>query len=222
MYPFYYHPSQLRIQGVQRNKLSIIEVEGFGEVEIKPNLVIIPVGVMTESKNARAAQEENARVTSQVIQSLQQVGIPSKNIETVSYHVSPKYVFMDNKRVFEGFEVVHLLSVTSEDIENAGIIYDTAFANGANIAESPRFIVSNEDIYQLMALQKAVEDAINKAEAVSNTLKVTLNKIPLKVEESSPPQILSDQVMFQAIASTPIHARDVKITARIRAVFTFM
>ena len=67
----------------------VMTVTGIGSLSITPDTVQIQLEVKTESKQLSQAQQENAELMAQVIESLLALGIERENIQTVSYNISP-------------------------------------------------------------------------------------------------------------------------------------
>ncbi|WP_249671240.1 SIMPL domain-containing protein, partial [Bacillus thuringiensis] len=96
-----------------------------------PSSVQLEIEVQTQGNNVQGPQQENARIMNQVIQSLVALGIPREQIQTALYTVTPQYHFEDGKRIFYGYEVVNAITVNVSNIDNWGLVIDTAIENGA-------------------------------------------------------------------------------------------
>lgn len=200
-----------------------LKVFGKGIVNAKPDVAEVVIGVVTENVQLEVAQEENARITQQVINSIIEAGVVPKYIQTQSYNVRADYDYIDGKQVFKGYEVSDNLKVTITDISSAGKIIDTAVRNGANSVSGINFIVSNENRYYYEALSLAIIDAQNKARVVADKLKATLNIVPIQVIEQERGTIAPLTAMtFKSVAgTTPIEAGENKISANIEAIFIY-
>src|SRR5690606_20881763 len=91
-------------------------------------------------------QKENTNATTNIVEALLQLGIPKENIQTTQYSIDIQYDFEDGKQIFRGYKVTHLLQVTVENIEQTGLIVDTAVNNGANTVSNIQFTLQNPDI----------------------------------------------------------------------------
>ncbi|AQS04562.1 SIMPL domain-containing protein [Clostridium beijerinckii] len=201
------------------NKLKVI---GKGTVSVKPDLAEIVVGVITEDLQLEVAQEENAKITQEVINSIRALGIPLKNIQTENYSIRPNYDYINGKQVFRGYEVINNLKILISNINNVGAVIDTAVSNGANSLTGIIFIVSDETKYYYEALRRALQDAQNKARVVADQLKVKLNIIPIQINEqnetTSTPLVMT---LKSTSNTTPIEAGENIINADIEAIFTY-
>ncbi|MBE4907448.1 SIMPL domain-containing protein [Bacillus luteolus] len=228
MYPnsyFSYQNGLVQHRSANHYKSPIIEVEGIGQLKVRPDIVSVRFGVLTEGMDVQNAQDENAKIINDIIEAIVNAGVQKNQIETVSFSVSPQYQYTNNEKILQGYEVRHLLSVRLDDVQKAGVIYDIAFNEGANIAENPIFMVENEQAYQMEALQKALQNAVIKATTIANTLGVTLSQQPLRVEEISTNFIPREYGVQEVAASmgtaTPIQVREIEFQARVEVQFTF-
>jgi uncharacterized protein YggE len=200
-----------------------ISVIGQGDVQAKPDTVVITLGVKTEQRNAKEAVAENAARSQAMIQALKQIGISENDIETVSFSLYPKYEYTDGVSRIIGYEVEHLFEITVRQVQNAGIIYETAVENGANIARNIQFRLKNPNRYYQQALAQAVRNAHEKAATIARTLGVLLYEIPFQVKETStlPSVKRMAQTVVLAEGAPPIQTQEVTITASVQALFAY-
>jgi len=224
---YFYAPNHIvPMRNLQNHPIRLIEVEGEGKLVLKPEIVTLRVGVITEDTDATIAQQNNAKLINTLILSLQQGGIDQQKIETVTYQVQPQYQYEGNTPIVKGFVVNHVLSVTLDDISRAGEIYDIAFKNGANLAETPIYTINDEKSAERHALQLAVRDASAKAHAIAQTLNVTLQRNPVKVSEMSTNHIVREsmsQKLFTLAdgSTTSINVNEIEILSRVKAQYTW-
>jgi len=202
------------------NKLKVL---GKGIINVKPDVAEVVLGVITENIQLEVAQEENAKIMEQVINSIEEIGVLPKYIQTQNYNIRPNYDYINGKQIFRGYEVNNNLKVLISDINTVGEIIDTAVKNGANTVSGINFIVSDQTKYYYEALRLATTDAQNKATVMANKLKVKLNIIPIEINEQDKGTITPLGVMTfkSASGATPIEAGENTITADIEAVFLY-
>ncbi|SFC48057.1 SIMPL domain-containing protein [Clostridium uliginosum] len=200
-----------------------LKVFGKGTVSVTPDAAEVVIGVITENTQLKVAQEENAKVTQQVINSIMGMGVLPKYIQTQNYNIRPNYDYIDGKQVFRDYEVSNYLKVLIKNINSADEIIDIAVKNGANTVSGISFIVSDQTKYYYEALRLAVEDAQDKASIIANKLKVKLNIIPIQIHEMDKGTItpLTVMTLKSVSESTPIEAGENKITADIEAIFIY-
>ncbi|MGG0716532.1 SIMPL domain-containing protein [Robertmurraya massiliosenegalensis] len=211
-------------QGTQRKMHeNEIKVIGEGSVTVQPDRASIKLGVEIEDKELRKAQSENAEKISAIIDALHQIGISAEQIQTDNFTIYPMYDYVDGKQVFRGYRVEHLLQITVSEIGNVGLVVDTAVEHGANRVSNISFQVSNpSEVYQI-ALRKAVEDAIQKAQTIANTLNINIVPTPKNITEEKTavraPAPLYEVQMVKA-ASTEIEPGTQDLRAVVSAIFT--
>ena len=199
------------------------KVFGKGTVSVKPDTAEVIIGVISENVQLQVAQEENTNATAKVINSIKEIGVLPKYIQTQNYNIRPNYDYIDGRQVFREYEVSNYLKVLISDINYAGEIIDTAVKNGANTVSGISFIVSDQTTHYYEALSLAVTDAQNKASTMANKLNVKLNIIPIQINEQYMGNVtpLTVMALKSVDGATPIEAGENKITADIEAVFIY-
>lgn len=202
-----------------RNRLKVF---GKGSVSVRPDAAEVIIGVITEDQELQTAQQENARITTEVINSIKATGVAPKYIQTQNYNIRANYDYINGRQVFRGYEVSNNIEVLIRDISAVGEIIDTAVRNGANSLSGIIFIITDETTHYLDALRLAVKDAQNKASIIASELKVKLNITPIQIneqnEESVAPLVMS---LKNTSSATPIEAGENIINADIEAVFVY-
>ncbi len=200
-----------------------INVNGKGTVRAVPDIAVVMMGVTNEGKDLNGVQKGNAELSDRVIYTLSKLGIDDRDMETQSYSIEPIYEFVDGKQIFMGYRVRNILKVTIREIEKTGKIIDAAVKAGANTVNSIDFDISEEDGYYYQALKLAVEDAVRRAEVVSKTMGVNVNRIPVSVAEESygPVPMVLGAFSDSRIAATPVRPKAIEITATVKAAFEY-
>src|SRR5690606_33448147 len=151
--------------------------------------------------------QENARIVSNIKTALNNIGVKDEHIQTINYSIYPQYDFADGKQIFKGYKVDHVLAITVEQIENTGLVVDTAVASGANMVSRVKFEVADYSWHYQQALSKAIQDTLLKAETIANSLRVHLIKTPFSVTEaplgSGGPAPMQMNAFVKSDASTP-------------------
>jgi uncharacterized protein YggE len=212
-------------QPFEETKPNRLTVTGEGSVSAVPDQAMITLGVITENRDLSIAQKENAAKTSAVIRSLMSAGISQQDIQTSSYRIEPQYDYQEGQQIFRGYRVEHQLQVTVKDIRQTGQVIDNAVASGANSVSSIQFTVSNPDAFYNQALTAAIQNAQQKAIAMARALQITLQPVPIAVQELSqplPPRPVPFQAQMLAQgAGTPIQPGENKITATVKIEYTY-
>ncbi|PGZ99374.1 hypothetical protein COE51_08765 [Bacillus pseudomycoides] len=211
------------VHELRNGKEATVTVQGEGVVKVKPDVVVLTIGVRTEGTNVKQAQEENAALSAKLLDSLKQLGITEQNIKTLSYTITPQYEYVNEKATLRGYQVEHLYEIIVLNVQKAGEVYEAAVENGANVAKGLVFRVSVPNAYYKQALVLAVQNAQEKARTIASTYNLNVNPIPLSlVEESS--HMPREFVAYSAVHSgaPPIQSGELEIISTVRAVFTYI
>ncbi|RLL43700.1 DUF541 domain-containing protein [Oceanobacillus piezotolerans] len=218
MYPYGYYPIN---QQRQMNRNRTIKVIGNGIVQVKPDIATIRLGVLTEDKSLSQAQEENAATMTRVAQSLQALGLPSENIQTTTFTVTPVYDFVEGRQVLRGYEVFNQITVIADHIEETGNVIDTAVRNGANRVSDIRFTVKEENIYYQQALTIALDNALEKAQTIAKHMNLPLDESPIKINEQMEAPIAFKTFAVAAGSATPIEPGQLTINAQVETILRY-
>lgn len=204
-------------QTIQRKMVLI----GEGKVSVIPDLASVRIGVQTNAEVVTTAQDENARISQDVIIALQQLDITE--IQTVQYQIEKIYDYQNGERIDLGYQVRNVFEVQSNDMDLIGTIIDTAVSNGANIVETIRFDVADPDIIYQQALNLAVKNASQKAKSIASQLKTIYEPIPILITENSATPIpYSRSIAFREGAyATPIEPGTNDIQAMVTVEFIY-
>lgn len=178
----------------------VISVTGNGQVTAKPSSIQLQIEVQTQGQNVQGPQQENAATMNQVIQSITALGIPSEQIQTAAYTITPLYHFEDGQQIFTGYEVSNAITVHVSDPERVGLIIDTAVENGANRISNIQFKVDHADAYYQQALSLALHNAQAKAKTIAETMHLPLQLFPTEIVEEQ----VHTPILYRSMAISPI------------------
>lgn len=219
MYEFQ-HPNRNGLH----HKGHLIKVTGEGEIAVQPDMATINLGVVTEGKELLTAQQQNSLNFTKIINSLLNLGIPKKDLQTFDYRIESDYDYDQGKQIFRGYKITHLLQIKIEDLSMIGKVVDTAVQNGANYVANVQFTVKNSEAVYQQALSSALINAIEKAKAIAATLSVTLVSTPILVVESGKdvhPLYNQPAAFVKGMASTQFEPGQLLIKANISADFRY-
>ncbi|WP_202711097.1 SIMPL domain-containing protein [Sporosalibacterium faouarense] len=219
----YHNTNQKTMTQSSRNNYNI-KVEGVGIVNTVPDIAKVTIGVETLNKDLKLSQKENANITNKVINSIKNLGIDNKDIQTVDYFIDKIYEYVNDERVFMGYKVANKIKVIVRDIDKIGNVIDTAVDNGANAVNDIEFDLSDSSPYYDKALSLAVKDALGKAKNIAMTLGVRINMVPSKVvEQEYNSSYTPRQPSFRAPETvTPIEPGKYEIKAIVIAEFSYI
>jgi uncharacterized protein len=206
-----------------------ITVTGSADVKAVPDQAVVQLGVTTRASTAQAAMAMNNAAMNQVVAALKQLGIPDTNIQTSSVSLNPVYNPPPPQNPglapqLAGFEAGNVVSVELSDLTKLGPAIDAGVAAGANQIQGISFRLSDEQPFQLTALEQAGTQARAKAQALASSLGVTLGAVDAILESSAQAVPVNAGAIAapSAAPATPILPGQVDVHADIQVRFTIM
>lgn len=199
-----------------------LQVLGEGIIQVEPDIALISLGVQNRGMKLRQVQQENAEITSNIIATLKNIGLPSDDIKTQSYNIFPQYEYIDGQQIFKGYLIEHILRVIIRDIDLIGEIVDNAVDNGANVINNITFAIADPSNYYQQALLKAIDAATSNAMFIGRNMNIAISPIPIEIiEQSFLPISPYSLTLAKTDIATPIQPGQMDITARIEATFSY-
>jgi len=203
-----------------------ISVNGVGVVMVKPDIAVLNIGVETTNKDSKAAQDENTKLSNQLLDTLKKLNIKEEDIKTTGYSMYREryYNTPDGKSTEGDYRVSHNLSVTIRKIDEVGSVLDTVTKNGANQVNGINFTVADSSKSYNQALKNAIDNAGGKAEAIAGALGVKIGK-PVKVIENSssePVVKYMDAVAQESLVrGAAVATGELEIRAQVQVVYNY-
>ncbi|WP_347549983.1 SIMPL domain-containing protein [Pseudalkalibacillus hwajinpoensis] len=194
-----------------------LTVYGSGSVEATPNIATATVGAETTSDSISEAQQKNAEIISQIVSSLIEIGIQSRNIQTLDYRIEEEYRFEDGTKIFVGYKVTHLLNIRIEQVQETGLVLDTAVTAGATTISNIQFQISDPQAYYLKAQRMAIEQANLKASNCAGAFQISLPDVPHQIIEEQ--SLTPSPRAFAEYSATVIQPGQLRISAQITLVY---
>ncbi len=211
----------------EKDDKKTMSVSGQARVSAAPDFATINLGVITEDKDARTAQQANAASMDKVIAAIKASGVKEADMRTVNYSISPKYDYVKEtgESRIVGYSVSNSVSVTVRDLTKTGGIIDAAAQSGVNISSSISFGLSSYEEAYNEALKNAVLAARKKADTMAGAMGVKLIA-PISINEGYGYSPLSnyatyDMKMSNSGVETPIQAGSIEITANVSIVYEY-
>lgn len=148
----------------------VIQVQGHGEVEVKPDIAVLTLGVFRRETMARAAMQGASETMRAIIAAAREQGVPDHDIQTSGLNLHP-----DQEANL--YVVQQQVTVRVGDVAKAGAILDAAVEAGANASGAIQFALADDTELQDRALELAVADARRKAETVAAALGVAIDRV---------------------------------------------
>lgn len=149
------------------NENEYIYTEGYGKVEIKPNFIIMKVGVSTINIDADSALVNTNKTIDTLLTILNNYGINENDIETYSAAFVREYRDDRDTSTYLGIKSECVLKVTYYDVTKFEVLLNEMISNGMNILESYDFKHTSEDSLKRCSAQIAFVEATKIAEAIA-------------------------------------------------------
>ncbi|GAA3403993.1 SIMPL domain-containing protein [Paenibacillus hodogayensis] len=147
---------------------NVITVTGQGEMTIAPDVAYVSLGIRTEADTAKDAQAANAAAYEKLRAVLfDTYKLAAKDVQTSGFRVQPEYTYTERDPKIKGYSATQMLQVTYRDLANLGTFLDAASAAGANQIEGVRFSTEKGQEYELQVIEKAMNNAKAKADAIA-------------------------------------------------------
>ncbi len=148
-----------------KDKVRSITVSAVGQVAVEPDMARITSGVTSEAATASQALARNSEAMTKVIASLKESGVDAKDIQTTSFHISPRYTRPreGEARAIVGYQVTNQVEVLARDLDRLGDILDQLVSSGANEMGGLSFEVSKAETLRDEARKLAVANALRRA-----------------------------------------------------------
>jgi uncharacterized protein YggE len=195
---------------------------------VDPDVAYIQFGLTTLGKTAQEAQTENAKIFAKINDVLKAKGLTKEDIKTTQFSTYPRYDWEKEKNVLKGYQVEHMLQVTYRDMEQIGSFLDSVTAAGVNRIHNIQFSTEKNEEYEIKVLEKAMDNAEKKANALAAKTGRKVKGI-IQINESgvtAPPvfkgyEMQESAKMAMDSAQTNISQGSLKIQKEIQVVFEF-
>ena len=214
-----------------------VTVNATAKVEVDPDIAYIHLGVRTENKNSKTAQEENGKIMEKVLKAIYAEGISKDDVETRGLSMYANYTWDDNNnRSISGYTVSNSVTVTVRNLDKVGDVVDAALAAGANQFNGVNFSLEDEEEYYVQALAAATTKAKTRANAIAkangsslgSAISFTNSNVSYNDFIYSDDSIMEDAEMEESVSAadsangvgSTIVAGQITVTATITAVYT--
>ena len=203
----------------------MLTVSGRGEVFATPDRAVIRLGAEAQAKEAAAAQSTVNQTMAKALAEIQKLGIEQRSIRTLGLNLFPVYASPGSARQNEeprvtGYRAANTIEVTVNDLTLVGKIIDTGMAAGVNRLEGVSFELRDDLPQRSQALQRAIEEAKSKAQAMAPALDAKLGRLREVIEGGvavEPPQPFFARGMRASFgaAETPVQPGELRVEASV-------
>ena len=209
--------------GASNRQRTRVLVTGDSIVQAQPDTAILTISVVTQSKGALDAQQDNAKRSQEVVLAVKAAAGAGAEVKTSGYSLTPQRVYKENQPpTITGYEARNSVTVTMSELQRVGAVIDAAAQAGANNVDTVSFTLRQDRPARDRALSDATREAIGKAQVIAQALGGRVGRIVEVQEEGfSRPRPLTennDAVMSRAQASTPIEVGTLEVTSRVQLI----
>jgi uncharacterized protein len=192
----------------------LVTTTGHGVVTAVPDVVSITAGVQTHATSAADALAQNSDAMLRVVAALKQAGGTKLQTQQVSL-----YPQTNPAGDVTGYVAQNSVSAESP-VASAGALVDAAVGAGANTVGGPTLSLSNQSALYDQALERALDDAKGKAQALAHAGGFGVGQVSSVTEQSqSSPPIAFKAATAGTPAATPIEPGTQDVTADVTVTF---
>jgi len=195
----------------------VLSSNGEGIVYLTPDVAYIYVGVRAEADEVSIALNNNNVQANAVAQTLKEMGVEDKDIQTTSFNVYPMQDYgMDGTVTRKYYVVENTVFIKVRELSNLGNMIDAVVRSGANTINSVSFDVQDKEAAIAEARDLAIADAMAEAEAIAKASGLKLGDIQtISVYANNMPSSIYDGKggAYAMEAGAPIAAGQMMITA---------
>ena len=206
-----------------------LSVPGSATAKVKPDKVILTLGVQTTNKTANAALSANSGAMNRVLNALLSAGVKQNETSTSAFSISPNYNYSQGRNIITGFTATNSIQIESSHINDTAKWIDTAIAAGANNVNNVVFTLSDIKLEETknLLIKEAINNARSKADIAASTLGlkvVGVKSASVKEFATSPPQPLLTVQPYTATdgaakIATPIISGQEQVSTNVRIVY---
>ena len=213
-------------KGSESKSLTRVMVGGDSIVQVQPDTAMITVSVVTQSKRALDAQQENATRSDAVVRALKGAAGTGAEVKTSGYSLQPQRLYRENQPpTITGYEARNSVTVTLSDLTKVGAVIDATAQAGANDVAGISFTLRQDRPARNQALAEATREAMGKAQVIAQALGGRVVRVVEVQEEGTvrprpiyEPEMGVARTMAATAPPTPIEAGTLDITSRVQLI----
>ena len=204
-----------------------ITVVGQGSASVKPDVATVSLGVETSAGTVGEAATENHTIMESILAALEEIGIESKDIQTMNYNIRldsyPEQFGPVESGMAESkpmYRVTNMVSVTIRDLDTVGDVLDAVLEAGANDIWGINFAVDDQAQAQDEARAAAIEDALARAGALAELSGVELGPVMSVTEVIGATPVAKAVALESAVAGGgPISPGELEIGYQVQVTY---
>lgn len=148
------------------NERGYITISASSDKEIAPDTADISFAVKTtDTKSMQKATLMNKDISEKIYEQIKELLNTSNGdyIKTSNYNASPVYIYDNNKKKFDKYEVSNRIVVHTKSLDKVGAMIDRATEAGATNIDSLNFSLSNYESQCNSLIESAAKKANSRA-----------------------------------------------------------
>ena len=153
-----------------QNERGYVSVSYTVEKEVSPDTVEFSIAVKTsDKKSMQEASSKNKEITNKIYDYLKSnINTNSGDyIKTSNFSATPVYNYVNNKKIFEKYEVSNNIVVHTKSLDKVSVLIDKSIQLGATNVNSLNFTLSNKDAQCTDILSNAGKQIRKRADVVA-------------------------------------------------------
>ena len=201
----------------QTPPIRAVQASGSATVYANPDQAQLEAGVVTNAPTAQDSAQQNATLTTAVLQAIKAVLGAAGTVQTVSYSVSPRYSTSPGQtQTIVGYITMNTVRVTTTDLSILGRLIDAANQAGANNVGNLSFGLQDPEPKVQQALAMATKQAMGHANAIAAGLGTTIGPV-ISAQQGSAysPVVVPSGVATGVAVTTPVQTGTVSVFASV-------
>ncbi|MBC5773661.1 SIMPL domain-containing protein [Pontibacter sp. KCTC 32443] len=169
---------QVAVQAQQQVLPPLVNVNGVGEVRVQPDQVILAMGVEVREKTLEQARKQADAKAAAIISYLKKQGVSEKDIQTSYMSIYPIYTSGEYGKASPDFYTAQkTMTVIVRKLNKFDDLMSGLYGAGVNRVDGVQFQVADIEKYKAEARKKAVNNAKQKATALTTELGAKVGRV---------------------------------------------
>jgi uncharacterized protein YggE len=223
----YIYSTRSNDTGINNNHT--LSVTGNANANVKPDKMVLTLGVQTTNKTANTALVTNSAAMNKIVNALKAAGVKENETSTSSFSISPDYNYSQSSKTgnigkITGFIVLNSILIESSNNKNISTWIDAALAAGANNVNNVDFTLSDNKLKETKnsLIKEAINNARTKADIAASALGlkvVGVKSVNLDQFELHPPQPSAADAKSASNTPTPIFSGQEQVSVNVSITF---
>ncbi len=209
-----------------QERIPTLTLSGIGQIEARPELATVQVGVAVTAKIAKDALVENSRLLAAALNAAKESGIEPRDLQTSGLSLRPDIVRAEKwpHREVIGYQVNNVVTMRVRDISKLGGLLDRLVVLGINDIRNISFSVASPAPLIEQARAAAIKDVMDKAEKYAEAANLKIVRV-LTLSEGGVEMPGRVPTAFVARAASsprpdvPVEAGELTYRAHVNATF---